>query len=97
MTASKITAAQWMKVLRVLIYVAISFVIAVIPAVLAHNIIYLSLAAPINVALVTLQQLFTPSPTVQADTQAVMQGMSDITNQVTDSQGKPVTDPNAPH
>jgi hypothetical protein len=93
MKPSAITGAEWMKVLRVTGYVAVSLLVALVPSVLAHNAAYLSLAAPINVALITLEQLFTPSPAEKTDTQAVVSG---IVNQVTDTTGQAVTDPNAP-
>jgi hypothetical protein len=114
-SVSPITKNQWGKVVKVFFYVGISFLLACIPVVLAHNATYIALAVPINVLLSTLEQLFktdttqaiaqTPAALQPSITEAVgvieskeppMNGVEQLTQPVTDSQGKLVTDPNAP-
>jgi len=95
-SVSPITQDQWLKVFKAFCYVGLSFIIAVVPVWFAKNPALLTLALPINVVLVTLKQLFTPPPSEQPAVDEVMSGVNDLANVVTDTAGKPVTDPNAP-
>ena len=66
MAISHISKEQWTHIAKVTGFIAVSVVIAEIPALLANNQVYLTLAPAINVVLVYLKELCTTpdSPTV---------------------------------
>jgi hypothetical protein len=56
---TKISHSQGFKIAKAFFYVAISFLLSVIPAYFAHNPAYVALTVPINVALVAIKQIIT--------------------------------------
>lgn len=93
---TKITHDQWFKVLKAFFFVGVSFLLAMIPVWLAHNTAYVALTIPINVVLVTLKQWVTQEETTNPLTPEDKQVMHGVEEVVTDLDGKPVVDPNAP-
>lgn len=94
MSISPITKDQATKILKAFFYVAASFVLASIPVWLAKNAVYIALAVPINVLLVTLKQLITKEE--EQVPEPIMHGVTELTSEITDTAGNPVVDPNAP-
>ena len=66
LTIQKLEKEDWFKSVKVFVYVAVSFGLAFIPAHFAHNNTYLTLVAPINVALVNLRKIFQTAKTAEA-------------------------------
>jgi short-subunit dehydrogenase involved in D-alanine esterification of teichoic acids len=56
LTVKSLERDDWFKVVKVFFYAAVSLGLAVVPAVYAHNPMYVALAAPINAVLVGLRQ-----------------------------------------
>jgi uncharacterized membrane protein YfhO len=110
-TFTKITNDQWFKVFKAFMYAGISLFLADIPAILAHNPKYVALAVPINVVLVILKQIVTQDesqavaqlPNTEQQNaflkdpsdKTIMEGVDQLANDITDTAGNPVTDPNA--